>query len=104
MSSKQDLIYRVLKLPYKTMCQPQSSPWTSGKKTNLVTIAEIVCWLKPSWDVQENVQNCNVFYCKNQKPAGNQQTVVQRPLGMYVMGPSPKKINQSVFVDTTPGK
>lgn len=67
-----------LKLPYKTMCQPQSFPWTSGKTPNLLTIAEMVCWLKPSWDVQENVQNCNVFYCTNFKTSNQQANTNKR--------------------------
>uniref|UniRef100_A0A671TWU2 Gypsy retrotransposon integrase-like protein 1 n=1 Tax=Sparus aurata TaxID=8175 RepID=A0A671TWU2_SPAAU len=120
-SIMEDLIYRVVTLPYRTIYQlyiPASfrkqlleyfhqDPLSGhlGRHKTHRRLQHLVYWPKLSWDVRQHVQNCQVcqkYKPENRKLSGKlQQTVVQRPwemLGMDLMGPFPRSSKQNVYL------
>ena len=117
----EDLIYRVVKLEYKTIYQiyiPESlrshfltsfheDPLAGhlGRYKTYRRMQNLVYWPKMSWDVKQHVTNCQVcqlYKSESRKPAGKlQQTLVCRPwemLGMDLMGPFPRSSSRNVYL------
>lgn len=117
----EDLIYRVVKLPHKTLYQLyipagfrehlleylHQDPLSGhlGRHKTYRRLQHLVYWPKMSWDVRMFCQDCHVcqaYKPENRKLAGKlQQTIVHRPweiLGMDWMGPFPRSSNQNVYL------
>ncbi|KAE8297832.1 Retrovirus-related Pol polyprotein from transposon 17.6 Protease [Larimichthys crocea] len=116
-----DLLYRCITLPYKTIYQlyiPPSfrsqlldyfhqDPLSGhlGRHKTYRRLQHLVFWPKLSWDVREHVKNCATcqrYKPENRKLAGKlQQTQAHRPwemLGVDLMGPFPKSSKQNVYL------
>lgn len=113
LSILEDLIYRIVMLPYRTMYQlyiPESlrSPLLTafhqdplaghlGRYKTYRRMQNLVYWPKMSWDVKQHVtkcQTCQLYKPESRKPTGKvQQTMVCRPwemLGLDLMSFSQK--------------
>ena len=113
-----DLLYRLVTLPYKTIYQlyiPPSfrshlldyfhqDPLSGhlGRHKTYRRLQHLVYWPKMSWDVREHCYTCQLYKPENKKLAGKlQQTQTHRPwemLGVDLMGPFPKSSNQNVYL------